>query len=57
MQIKFKEKYLNKYGLDENVDKYYPFQLSGGMARKVLLSTALVSDKGYNRRLTNSWSR
>ena len=31
MQIKFK-------------DKYYPFQLSGGMARKVLLSTALVSD-------------
>lgn len=34
----------SKYGLNENVDKMFPFQLSGGMARKVLLSTALVSD-------------
>ena len=33
-----------KYNLDEKVEKYYPFQLSGGMARKVLLSSALVSD-------------
>ena len=33
-----------KYNLEEKVDKYYPFQLSGGMARKVLLSSALVSD-------------
>lgn len=33
----------DKYMLDKKVDKYYPFQLSGGMARKVLLSTALVS--------------
>ena len=41
---KIQRKIFNKYGLDENVDKYYPFQLSGGMARKVLLSTALVSD-------------
>ena len=40
---KIQRKIFNKYGLDKNVDKY-PFQLSGGMARKVLLSTALVSD-------------
>ena len=33
-----------KYNLEEKVEKYYPFQLSGGMARKVLLSSALVSD-------------
>lgn len=41
---KIQRKIFNKYGLGEKVDKYYPFQLSGGMARKVLLSTALVSD-------------
>ena len=34
----------NKYGLDKKVDNLYPFESSGGMARKVLLSTALVSD-------------
>ena len=34
----------NKYGLDKKVDNFYPFELSGGMARKVLLSTALVFD-------------
>ena len=33
-----------KYGLDESVDNLYPFELSGGMARKVLLSTALLDD-------------
>ncbi|MGL5693472.1 MAG: ABC transporter ATP-binding protein [Peptostreptococcaceae bacterium] len=33
-----------KYGLNKEVDSLYPFELSGGMARKVLLSTALVSD-------------
>ncbi len=33
-----------KYDLAEKVEKYYPFQLSGGMARKVFLSSALVSD-------------
>ena len=32
-----------KYNLEEKVEKYYPFQLSGGMSRKVLLSSALVS--------------
>ena len=34
----------SKYGLDESVDDLYPFELSGGMARKVLLSTALIDD-------------
>lgn len=34
----------HKYGLGEEVKKYYPFQLSGGMARKVLLCTALASE-------------
>lgn len=34
----------SKYNLEEKVEKYYPFQLSGGMARKVLLSSALVSN-------------
>ena len=34
----------SKYGLDESVDDLYPFELSGGMARKVLLSTALLGD-------------
>ena len=33
-----------KYNLDKKVKNYYPFELSGGMARKVLLSTALASD-------------
>lgn len=33
-----------KYNLDKKVKNYYPFQLSGGMARKVLLCTALASD-------------
>lgn len=34
----------SKYGLGKQVESYYPFQLSGGMARKVLLSTALASN-------------
>ncbi|WP_297979894.1 ABC transporter ATP-binding protein [uncultured Methanobrevibacter sp.] len=34
----------SRYGLDESVDELYPFELSGGMARKVLLSTALLHD-------------
>ena len=34
----------SKYGLDESVDDLYPFELSGGLARKVLLSTALIGN-------------
>ena len=41
---KRQRKIFNKYKLDNKVDEFYPFELSGGMARKVLLSTALVSD-------------
>lgn len=32
-----------KYGLGNFVEKMYPFQLSGGMARRVLVSTAVIS--------------
>lgn len=32
------------YNLSPEVDEMYPFQLSGGMARRVLVSTALLSD-------------
>lgn len=37
-------KVFEKYGLGEEVDNMYPFQLSGGMARRVLVSTALLSN-------------
>lgn len=33
-----------RFGLPDNTEKLYPFQLSGGMARRVLVSTALISD-------------
>lgn len=32
-----------KFRLNSKVENYYPFQLSGGMARRVLASTAMVS--------------
>ncbi|MHC1721853.1 MAG: ABC transporter ATP-binding protein [Aminipila sp.] len=38
------ENLFQRYGLKKEVMNYYPFQLSGGMARKVLLATALVSN-------------
>lgn len=33
-----------RFGLPEETEGLYPFQLSGGMARRVLVSTALLSD-------------
>lgn len=33
----------NRFHLDEQAEKLYPFQLSGGMARRVLVSSAVVS--------------
>lgn len=35
---------LGRYGLGPEVEKMYPFQLSGGMARRILVATALISD-------------
>jgi peptide/nickel transport system ATP-binding protein len=32
----------SRYHLDEKVARYFPFQLSGGMARRILLSTAIM---------------
>lgn len=37
-------KIFSRYDLEGRVDKLYPFELSGGMARRVLLSTALVDE-------------
>lgn len=33
-----------RYGLSEAVDELYPFELSGGMARRVLLACALIEN-------------
>ena len=33
-----------RFGLPEKTEKLYPFQLSGGMARRVLVSTALLTE-------------
>ena len=33
-----------RFGLPDSTEKLYPFQLSGGMARRVLVSTALIAD-------------
>ncbi|MEC0225705.1 ABC transporter ATP-binding protein [Paenibacillus alba] len=41
--VELQRKAFNKYNLAEYVAKWFPFQLSGGMARKILISTATVS--------------
>lgn len=33
-----------RFGLPDETEQLYPFQLSGGMARRVLVSTALITD-------------
>lgn len=33
-----------RYGLDESVDKKYPFECSGGMTRRVLLTSAMMGN-------------
>lgn len=33
-----------RYELSKEVEKMYPFQLSGGMARRILVSTAVIDD-------------
>lgn len=40
------QKVFKKYALKTDTEEMYPFQLSGGMARRVLVSTAVVSDAG-----------
>ena len=34
----------SRFNLEEKVERLYPFQLSGGMARRVLVSTAVIKD-------------
>lgn len=41
---KVQREVFDRLQLGEEVDKMYPFELSGGMARRVLLSTSVVSD-------------
>lgn len=37
---------LKRYGLDESAEKLYPFELSGGMTRRILISTAVMERPG-----------
>lgn len=36
--------FFKRFALPEKTEQLYPFQLSGGMARRVLVSTALIAD-------------
>ena len=37
-------KLLARYGLEKNTEELYPFELSGGMARRILIATALMEN-------------
>ena len=39
-----RKKLFQRFGLPEQTERLYPFQLSGGMARRVLVSTALITE-------------
>lgn len=41
--IKAQREIFQRFHLDEKTEQLYPFQLSGGMARRVLVSTAVLS--------------
>ena len=41
---KSQKEIFKRFHLDEKVERYYPFQISGGMARRVLVSTAVISN-------------
>lgn len=43
-QTEKRKNLLQRFGLPEKTPQLYPFQLSGGMARRVLVSTALITD-------------
>ena len=43
-KVKSQRNAFTRYGLKPEVGEYYPFQLSGGMARRVLVSTAMLND-------------
>lgn len=41
--IKLQKEIFQRFHLNEKTEKLYPFQLSGGMARRILVSTAVLS--------------
>lgn len=43
LSLDAQRKVFARYQLAEDVERMYPFQISGGMARRVLLSTAVIS--------------
>lgn len=42
--VKAQKETFQRFQLDEKTEKLYPFQLSGGMARRILISTAVISN-------------
>ena len=39
-----RKRIFKRFGLPDKTEQLYPFQLSGGMARRILVSTALITD-------------